>query len=133
MAIGGGPALVRHGQCQTWPRPYKEKGKPAPPEIRTMWERHPRTAVGWNDRYYYLVAVDGRRKLFSVGMTLTELARYMISIGCEEAMNLDGGGSSTVWLFDGVVNSPSDEEERQVANALVVVRKPPPNQVQSTK
>ena len=90
-----------------------------------MWEKHPRTALGWNDRYFYLVAVDGRQKHLSIGMTLNELAQYMISLGCREAMNLDGGGSSTLWLLDGVVNSPSDEEERSVANALILVRKKP--------
>ena len=124
MALGGGPVLIRHGEPQHWVKTRKDKnGKPAPPEIRTMSERHPRTALGWNDRYYYLLAVDGRQKKLSIGMTLDEVARYMSSLGCQEAMNLDGGGSSTVWLFDGVVNSPSDEEERLVSNALIVVRK----------
>jgi hypothetical protein len=127
-ALGGGPVLVRGGERQSWPKVKKsKKGKPPPPEIRTMWERHPRTALGWNDHYYFLVAVDGRQQHYSVGMTLNELAQYMINLGCREAINLDGGGSSTLWLLDGVVNSPSDEEERAVSNALFLVRKKPAN------
>ena len=126
-ALSGGPVLVRNFEVQDWPKAEKDaKGKPAPPEIRTMWEKHPRTALGWNERYFYLVEVDGRQKHLSIGMTLKELAQYMVSLGCREALNLDGGGSSTMWLFDGVVNSPSDDEERPVANALVLVRKVPP-------
>ena len=123
-ALSGGPVLVRDYVAQPLPKAEKDKsGKPPPPEIRTMRERHPRTAIGWNDRYFYLVTVDGRQPRLSVGMTLDELARYMISLGCREAMNLDGGGSTTMWVGDGVVNSPSDGEERPVANGLILLRK----------
>ena len=123
-ALSGGPVLVRNFEVQNWPKAEKDpKGKAPPPEIRTMWEKHPRTAIGWNNRFLYLVEVDGRQAHLSIGMTLKELAEYMVSLGCREALNLDGGGSSTLWLGDGVVNSPSDDEERPVANALIVVRK----------
>ena len=88
-----------------------------------MLERHPRTAIGWNAGNYFLVEVDGRQENLSVGMTLDELADYMARLGCEEAMNLDGGGSATLW-FDGKVrNSPCDGKERPVANSLVFTRK----------
>ncbi len=124
MALSGGPVLLHDGVIQSWPKAEKDKkGRPPPPEIRTMREKHPRTALGWNDRYFFLVVVDGRQTRLSIGMTLTELAQYMKSLGCREAMNLDGGGSSTMWLNNRVVNSPADEEERPVANALIVVRK----------
>ena len=56
-------------------------------------------------------------------MTFSELADLMKSIGCTEAMNLDGGGSSTFWLNGKVMNSPSDKHERSLANALVIVHK----------
>jgi hypothetical protein len=128
-ALGGGPVLVRNFQPQPLPKAVRDRnGRPPPREIQAMWEKHPRTALGWNDRYYYLVEVDGRQKHLSIGMTLTELTRYMITLGCREAMNLDGGGSATMWLLDGVVNSPSDEEPRFVSNALVLIRKKPANQ-----
>ena len=58
-------------------------------------------------------------------MTFAELADYMIKLGCEEAMNLDGGGSSTLWAFGAVRNSPSEGEERPAPNALVVVKRNP--------
>jgi exopolysaccharide biosynthesis protein len=56
-------------------------------------------------------------------MTLDELARYLVTLGCREAMNLDGGGSAMMWVGGAVVNSPSDGEERAVSNALILLRK----------
>ncbi len=89
----------------------------------------PRTAVGYskNGRYMYLVVVDGRQPLYSEGMTMKELASLMLSLGAQYAMNLDGGGSSTMVVEgrDGqprVLNSPIDNyipgRERPVANHL---------------
>lgn len=89
----------------------------------------PRTAVGYskNGRYLYLVVVDGRQPLYSEGMTIKELAVLMQSIGADYAMNLDGGGSSTM-VVEGsnglprILNSPIDNyipgRERPVANHL---------------
>jgi exopolysaccharide biosynthesis protein len=57
-------------------------------------------------------------------MTFPELAAYMIKLGCEEAINFDGGGSATMWVLGNVMNSPSEGQERPGANALVLVRKP---------
>jgi exopolysaccharide biosynthesis protein len=121
-AIGGGPHLVHQARRLELPRPIT-KGR-WPHEFAAMRERHPRTALGWNDRYLYLVVVDGRQRKLSRGMTLSELADYLIGLGCQEAINLDGGGSSTLWCNGRVLNSPSDGWEREVANALVVVRHP---------
>jgi exopolysaccharide biosynthesis protein len=70
-----------------------------------------------------MVSVDGRLKNISVGMTLNELADYMSDLGCVEAMNLDGGGSSTLWYDGKVQNRPCDGYERPVANSLVVLLK----------
>jgi len=110
VAIGGGPALVKDGKLMEWKNWIKL--------------RHPRTALGWNERHLFLVVVDGRQIDSSVGMTFPELADFMISLGCQEAMNLDGGGSATLWAFGSVRNSPSEGQERLAPNALVVVRKP---------
>jgi exopolysaccharide biosynthesis protein len=77
--------------------------------------------MGWNKTHYFLVEVDGRQKI-SAGMTFPELAAYMVKIGCEEAINLDGGGSATIWVYGSVMNSPSEGRERPAANGLVVVR-----------
>lgn len=108
-AIGGGPALVR-------------EAKPAAFKSGPM--RHPRTAIGWNDQYYFFVVVDGRQPNLSLGMSLQDLAAYMIKLGCQHALNLDGGGSSTFWFYGNVMNFPCYGYERPMANALVLVEKP---------
>lgn len=92
----------------------------------SMFDRHPRAAVGWSKTHFYLVEVDGRQGDLSVGMTLAELGDYMAKLGCEEAINLDGGASATCWYRGRVVNSPCNGSERTIANGLVVVRKPKP-------
>ena len=107
-ALGGGPALARGGKA------LKTNGA----EVR-----HPRTAIGWSKTHLYLVEVDGRQPGLSVGMTMPELAGYMVKLGCEEAMNLDGGGSSTFWVYGQVMNSPSEGRERGMANALILLQK----------
>jgi exopolysaccharide biosynthesis protein len=71
-----------------------------------------------------LVQVDGRQPRLSVGMTLEELGATMARLGCEEAMNLDGGGSATFWCDGRIRNSPCDGGERVIANSLVLVRRP---------
>jgi len=118
MAIGGGPVLVRNGRRQKLNRPATESY-----EFSSMRERHPRTAVGWDGNYFFLVEVDGRQKGLSLGMTLEELSAYLLKLGCEEAINLDGGGSATLWCDGTVRNSPCDGQERVIANSLIVVRK----------
>lgn len=87
--------------------------------------RHPRTAIGLDGNKFIAVVVDGRSSQ-AYGMSTPELARLMSALGCEYALNLDGGGSSTAWVSgEGVVNYPSDnkkwdhEGERSVATALL--------------
>jgi hypothetical protein len=117
-AIGGGPILVRGGKVQRMRLPDSDSY-----EVVSMTERHPRSAVGWNDQFIFFVVVDGRQKRWSIGMTLPELAGYLVKLGCTDALNLDGGGSATLWDASGVRNRPCDGHERVVANSLVVVRK----------
>jgi hypothetical protein len=106
-AISGGPALIRDGKVQVG------------------WSaiRHPRTGLGWNKDNLFLVQVDGRQTGHSVGMTYSELATYMEKLGCEQALNLDGGGSATFWMLGQVMNSPSQGKERGIANGLILVQK----------
>jgi hypothetical protein len=85
--------------------------------------RHPRTAVGLSRdrRTLYLVVVDGRLPPSRLGLTCNELGALMKDLGAWTAMNLDGGGSSAMWLAgQGVVNRPSDGSERVVSNHLAV-------------
>lgn len=113
MAIGGGPTLVRGGKARD------------AHEFQGFQMREPRTAMGWSEKYYYFVQADGRQPRYSMGMSLEELASYFVKLGCDHAINLDGGGSCTTWVGGKIVNSPAQRgRERPSANALVVLRKP---------
>lgn len=104
-------------------RPLVKDGAPYPANEGDLCTvRHPRTAAGLSadGRTLILAVVDGRSGV-SVGMTCTELAALMVDLGAHDASNLDGGGSSTMWVGgDGVVNDPSDGAQRVVANHLGV-------------
>ncbi len=88
---------------------------------------NPRTAIGIDEKgtKLYILVVDGRSDL-SRGMTYAQLAKTMVELGCFTAINLDGGGSSTLVLRDPetkalkILNHPSDRRERPVANVLGV-------------
>lgn len=90
--------------------------------------RHPRTVIGRKaDGTIVLATVDGRQEALDMyGMTYEELSAMMMYYGCEEAFNLDGGGSTTMIIRNGnggfdVMNSPSDGGQRNDANAILVV------------
>lgn len=113
-AISGGGMLVKDGA----PMPDLDNST-----------TQPRTAIGYsnNGRFLYLVVVDGRQPFYSEGITLNELANLMMALGAKYAMNLDGGGSSTMVVASQggqsrVLNSPIDNyipgRERTVANHL---------------
>lgn len=121
-AIGGGSIITRGGKVAPLEKPENLRSANNY-SLRSMFERHPRAAVGWSKTHIYLVEVDGRQQRLSVGMTLEELGAYMAKLGCEEAINLDGGGSATCWYRGRVVNSPCDGSERNIANGLVVLRR----------
>ncbi len=124
-ALSAGPHLVHEGKKQDWSNATPAPGRMAQFSIRSMSERHPRSAVGWSDRYFFFAEVDGRQPE-SAGMTLDELATYMMKLGSTEVMNLDGGGSAMLWVNGHIANSPSDpgHRERPIANGLVIFRKP---------
>jgi len=90
-----------------------------------MLQKHPRTAIGFNPRYFFMVVVDGRKKELSIGMKPDELGLLMTGLGCVEAMNLDGGGSSTFWSDGKTRNSVAGSRERDRSDALVIVRETP--------
>jgi len=116
-AVSGRPMVVDRGRMSeelyTFPR---------------TWTREPRTAVGVSEdgRKVILVTVDGRRAT-SHGGTLEEVAQIMIELGAFRAINLDGGGSTTMFIAaeGGVVNRPSRGWEREVVNHIGVVAPAP--------
>ena len=123
-AIGGGPVLVRNGKAV-----FRANELFA---TNTLSSRAPRTAVGQlADGRIVLVAVDGSRPGYSIGMTSFELALALQHLGAVQASGLDGGGS-TAMAFDGtLLNRPSDSGgERSVSDALMLlytgVYAPPP-------
>jgi hypothetical protein len=83
--------------------------------------RHPRTGAGIRDNTLVLVAVDGRHPGYSEGMTLDEFARLFVELGCHDAVNLDGGGSTTMVVRGETMNVPSGGIERAVVNGLAVL------------
>lgn len=114
----------------TGPLLVRNKSLTVLPGSSLVINKHPRTAIGLrNKRKAVLMTLDGRTG-DAVGMNLNELADFMILLRCRDAVNLDGGGSSTMWIngkpFNGVVNMPCDnkkfdhEGERAVSDILIV-------------
>jgi phosphodiester glycosidase len=110
-SIGGGPQLLRSGQIVT----NDNCGY-------YFCDRNPRTGVGYaNDGRVFLVVVDGRSSS-SRGVSLVGFAQVFKSLGATWALNLDGGGSATMYVNGkGVVNRPSDGQERPATNAVLVL------------
>ena len=117
-AVGGQPVLVQDGVIV------------AETCSSSFCRLNPRTAIGWTAKgRILLVVVDGRKAKWSVGATLGEMARIMRDLGAVQALNLDGGGSSTMVVEGVVVNKPSDGSERKVTNAVVVLPGPDPGEL----
>ncbi len=113
--IGGGRVLVAGGLALD----HRDD--------RVYAGRHPRTAVAFNDDYVFFVVCDGRSDA-SRGMSAMELSCFLIDeLGATEALNLDGGGSSTMLVRGEVVNRPSDGRERAVGNGLMMINRRPPS------
>ena len=113
-AIGGGPQLVRDGEIAVTGEDERFQ-----PDV--LLGRAPRSAVGITRAgQVLLVVVDGRDGARSTGATLHELAEWMIRLGAVSAMNLDGGGSSTLVANGVILNQPSDGAERPIATAILV-------------
>lgn len=114
--VGGAGLLIRAGApVEDWTAERFRDG--------FTTERHPRTLVG-HDAHgaIWLVAVDGRQPEHSVGMTFAELQRLAVRVGMQDALNLDGGGSTTLVIGERVVNQPSDATgPRPVSDSLLVL------------
>ena len=134
FASGMGKILPFHPREAVGGRPIVVKDSALTLDVDTIGggafasARHPRTAVGIAEhgRRLIFVVVDGRQAPYSDGMTLRELGWLMLALGAHDALNLDGGGSTTMLYADStrdgalrVANWPSDREgERAVGNAL---------------
>ena len=127
QAISGGPWLVKQGKL------FIDGEAEGFDLEKFVHARHPRTAIGFTSRHeLLLVTVDGRAK-WSQGVSLSEMSKIMLEEGAVNAINLDGGGSTTMTLFDHVVNAPSDGRVRPVANALMIFSGSPEGKKRSQK
>ena len=113
-ALGAGPSLVSNGQVRVTTNEEVFFGSAIP-------DTHPRTAAGIrSDGTLLLLVVDGRQPV-SRGVDLEQLAAIMVDIGADEALNLDGGGSSALFVNGGLVNRPSGiTAGREVMSAIGV-------------
>ena len=112
--ISGGPYLLKDNQIFI--------DMPAQ-KLQSIGGRNPRTAIGYTeDNNLVLVAVDGREGS-SVGLTLVELAKLMKTLGCTNAINLDGGGSTVMYIKGQIVNHPHQPGGIALSNALVISKK----------
>lgn len=109
--ISGGPYLVKNGEVFVDMTAQK---------LQAIGGRNPRSAIGYTkDNNFIFVAVDGREGS-SIGMTLMELANFMQSIGCVGAINLDGGGSTVMYVNGKVVNNPQQTGGIPLSNAIIL-------------
>ena len=114
--VGGAGLLVKDGRAlDAWDDEQLREG--------FSTERHPRTMIGVDEGGdIWLATVDGRQPGHSVGMTFAELQHLAARLGLRDALNLDGGGSTTMVVGDRIVNRPSDEGgPRAVSDALLVL------------
>ena len=121
-ALVSGPVLIEDGEIVDY------LNDPQRARRKFYVDRHPRTILGYSsDGLIYFIVVDGRFPSKAEGMSIYELQALCSALDLYEAVNLDGGGSSTLWTRDhGVVNHPSDNRrfdhkgERRVPNVLIV-------------
>ena len=109
--IGAGPYLVKNSQVYLDTQTQR---------LQAISGKNPRSAIGYrNDGTLIIVTVDGREET-SVGMTLRELAILMKNLGCEFAMNFDGGSSSAIYVNGRITNQAVNREGIAVSNALTM-------------
>lgn len=114
--VGAGPRLVENGRVHVTAGEEQFPG-----DIR--YGRAPRSAVGVTSGGKIVFAVVDGRQSHSHGLTLTEFAELLVKFKVQNAINLDGGGSSALYVNGGVVNSPSDGSERAVGSALILQKR----------
>ena len=122
-AIGGRLRLLKDGKInKTLVEMHHAEKRHTPGKRASVLSlsHEPRTALGYNADTLFLVVADGRQPKYSTGLTLYELSSILIELGATEAINLDGGSSSTFVVDDEVINKPSGQRERDVLNAVFI-------------
>lgn len=116
-AVGGGPVLLQNGEVKiTNNEELKFAGK-------AIADKHPRTAMGYTeDGKLIILVIEGRNKNAG-GATLTQEAEILRDLGCVEALNLDGGGSSCMLVNGKETIKPSDKEGQRPVPAVFIIRR----------
>ena len=128
QAIGGRIRLIKNGRVNETLEKHHRAQKNHTPGKRQRdlaLSYEPRTALGYNKQKLILIVADGRRTGYSTGLSLYRLASLLIELGATEAINLDGGSSSTFVVDGKVVNRPSGQSERDVLNAVLITADQP--------
>jgi len=116
-AIGGGPVLVQQGRVVI----TNEEENMFPG--KAISDKHPRTAMGYTkDNKLIILVIQGRSES-SGGATLIQEAQILRDLGCVEALNLDGGGSSCLLINGKETIKPSDKEGQRAVPAVFIIRK----------
>lgn len=108
-----GPGLIQNGEITVTESR----------EVEQAMRSNPRTAIGQIGPLHYVLVVSDGRRAESAGLTLWELARVMLELGCRTAYNLDGGGSSTMWFMGKIINHPTSgrrDGERSVSDIVYI-------------
>lgn len=117
-AVGGGPVLLQNGEIKiTNEEELKFYGK-------AINDKHPRTAMGYTKNNKLIVLlIEGRNPGIAEGATLLQLAQIFKNLGCWEALNLDGGGSSCMLVNGKETIRPSDKKQRPVPAVFIIKKK----------
>jgi hypothetical protein len=127
-AIGGAPVLLKNGKLvfdftTTTSGKYRTNYELLQTDIFSTTARPPRTVIGRTAENKLILFVCDGRQSHSDGATLLELAQVLKGIGCVDALNLDGGGSSAIVAAGNVLNKPSDGTERAVPSVVAFVKR----------
>ncbi|RNI26807.1 phosphodiester glycosidase family protein [Rufibacter latericius] len=116
VAVGGGPVLVQDGKAHITAEEEMRGGA-------SFIGPNPRTVMGYTpDQKLIILMVEGRNKGVAEGASLEQLARLMVELGCREALNLDGGGSSALYVKGKDTIKPSDKEGQRPVPAVLVLK-----------
>lgn len=116
-AVGGGPVLLQQGAVKVT---NNEERKFAGKAIN---DKHPRTAMGYTkDGRLIILVVEGRSPGIAEGATLTQQANMLKELGCWEALNLDGGGSSCLLVNGKETIKPSDKGKQRAVPAVFIIQ-----------
>ena len=116
-AVGGGPVLVQDGKIKI---SNNEEMKFAG---NAIYDKHPRTVMGYTANHKLIVMViEGRNPGKAEGATLTQAAQLMADLGCIEALNLDGGGSSCMLINGKETIMPSDKGLQRAIPAVFIIK-----------